>query len=95
MLYVLHAYDHTDAAAPERRQHARPAHIDRARELKAAGHLIVGGALLSATGQMIGSMMLVEFEDEAALNEWLFTDPYVTGKVWDKIDVKPFRQAVV
>ncbi len=95
MHYVIHAYDHTDEEAPQRRLKARPLHFDRARKLRADGNLVVGGALLSPEGQMIGSMMLVDFADEAGLNTWLETDPYVTGRVWDKIDVKPFRQAEV
>lgn len=95
MLYVIHAYDHTDEEAPQRRLTARPLHFDRARKLRADGNLVVGGALLSPEGQMIGSMMLVDFGKETDLNAWLETDPYVTGRVWDKIDVKPFRQAEV
>lgn len=95
MNYVIHAYDHTDEEAPQRRLIARPLHFDRARKLKDDGNFVLGGALLSPEGQMIGSMMLVDFADEADLNAWLETDPYVTGRVWDTIDVKPFRQAEV
>ncbi len=93
MLYVIHAYDYTDEQAPERRLTARPLHFDRARTLKANRHFVLGGALLSPEGQMIGSLMVLDFEEEAQLRAWLDTDPYVTGRVWEKIDVKPFRQA--
>jgi uncharacterized protein len=95
MQYVLHAYDHTDAEAPERRQKVRPDHLETARRLKENGHFVLGGALLSPSGQMIGSLLVVDFEKEDDLEQWLASDPYVTGKVWDKIDVKPFRQAQV
>jgi len=95
MNYVIHAYDYTDEEAMQRRLTARPLHFDRARRLKENGHFIVGGALLSPEGQMIGSMMLVDFDDETQLEAWLDTDPYVTGRVWEKIDVKPFRMAEV
>ena len=95
MLYVVHAYDYTDEKAPERRLTARPLHFDRARTLKANGHFVLGGALLSPEDQMIGSLMVVDFEDETQLRAWLDTDPYVTCRVWEKIDVKPFRQADV
>ncbi|TDB68006.1 YciI family protein [Arundinibacter roseus] len=93
MKYVLHAYDHIDSEAYERRMQARPAHFERARKLKADGNFILGGALLDPAGTMIGSMMLVDFETEDQLHEWLESDPYVTGKVWNTLDVKPFRQA--
>ncbi|MPR35786.1 YciI family protein [Salmonirosea aquatica] len=95
MLYVIHAYDYTDEQAHDRRLTARPLHFDRARTLKANGHFVLGGALLSPDGEMIGSLMVLDFDDETQLRTWLETDPYVTGRVWEKIDVKPFRQADV
>ena len=93
MLYVVHAYDYSDEQAPERRLTARPLHLDRARALKASGNFVLGGALLSPDERMIGSMMVMDFDGEPQLRAWLDTDPYVTGRVWEKIDVKPFRQA--
>ncbi len=95
MQYVIHAYDFTDEQALERRMAVRPNHLDTARGLKANGNFIIGGALLDPDGKMIGSMMIVDFESEEQLQQWLQNDPYVTGRVWEKIDVKPFRQAVV
>jgi uncharacterized protein len=93
MLYVIHAYDFTDEQAFERRMAVRPNHFDGAKQLKSTGNFVLGGALLDPDGKMIGSMMVVDFEDETGLNQWLQNDPYVTGKVWEKIDVKPFRKA--
>ena len=52
-----------------------------------------GGAILDDTGAMIGSATIVEFPDRAALDAWLARDPYVTGGVWQKIEVRPFRVA--
>ncbi|MBC3786752.1 YciI family protein [Spirosoma utsteinense] len=95
MQYVIHAYDHTDANALDRRMAARPAHFDYVRQLKANGQFILGGALLDADGQMIGSMLLLDLESEAQLDTYLKTDPYIVQGVWDKIDVKPFRRADV
>jgi uncharacterized protein YciI len=93
MLYVLHAYDYTDEKALERRMSVRERHLEGAKILKAEGHFVLGGALLSSEGKMMGSMMVVDFETETQLNEWLHKDPYVTGKVWEKIDIKPFKKA--
>lgn len=95
MQFVIHAYDYTDDQALERRMSVRAKHLEGAKVLKSNGHFITGGALLSPEGKMMGSMMLVEFEDEDQMNQWLQNDPYVTGKVWEKIDVKPFRKADV
>mgnify|MGYP000891451588 FL=1 len=95
MLFVIHAYDYTDAEALERRMSIRANHLEGAKVLKANGNFVMGGALLSPEGKMIGSMMVVDFEDERQMSQWLQNDPYVTGQVWEKIDVKPFRQAIV
>lgn len=95
MQYVLHAYDYTDEQALDRRMAVRPRHFEGARQLKAAGHFILGGALLDAAGKMIGSMMLLDFDSEEQLNDWLRAEVYVTGKVWERIDIKPFRQAEI
>jgi hypothetical protein len=95
MKYVIHAYDHTDADALDRRMAVRPNHLDYVRQLKAKGQFILGGALLDPAGTMIGSMLLLELENGAQLDDYLQTDPYIVQGVWDKIDVKPFRQADV
>lgn len=94
MQFLVIAYDGTDAAAPARRLAAREAHLAGARRRKAQGHTVAGGAILNDAGSMIGSAVIVEYPSRAELNEWLTTDPYVTGGVWVDIQVQPFRQAV-
>ena len=93
--YVVTAHDGTDPDALGRRMAARPAHLANVAPMVASGQMIAGGALLDDAGQMIGSVSIVDFPDHAALDQWLKTDPYVTGGVWQKIDVKSFRLAVV
>ncbi|GAB3640894.1 YciI family protein [Spirosoma arcticum] len=95
MNYVIHAYDHTDADALDRRMAVRPAHLDYVRQLKADGQFIVGGALLDSEGRMIGSMLMLDLETDEQLADYLNTDPYIVQGVWDKVDVKPFRRAEV
>ncbi|MCB1562195.1 MAG: hypothetical protein KDJ75_01350 [Alphaproteobacteria bacterium] len=93
MHFLIIARDGTDAQALERRMAAREAHIAVFREGLEAGQNLVGGALLSEEGAMQGSMLVVEFDDRETLNEWLKTDPYVTGDVWQDIEVIPFKLA--
>jgi len=95
MKYVIHAYDHTDTDALDRRMATRPNHLDYVRQLKAKGQFLLGGALLDPAGKMIGSMLMLDLETEDQLTTYLKTDPYIVQGVWDKIDVKPFRQADV
>jgi uncharacterized protein YciI len=40
---------------------------------------------------MIGSTMIVQFEDEASFQDWFNNDPYNTMGVWEKIEINPFR----
>jgi len=94
MQFVVIAYDGTDAGASGRRQAARPAHLENARRMKAEGTLLSGGAILDDGGQMIGSVLFVEFPSRAELDAWLASDPYVAGDVWRTVEARPFRVAV-
>ena len=91
--YLITAYDYTDEGALQRRMNVRPHHLDGVRALKASGNYVVGGAMLNDKGNMIGSTMILQFEDEEELETWKRTDPYITQKVWESFDVKPFKVA--
>jgi uncharacterized protein YciI len=94
MQFLITAYDGKDDGALDRRMSMREAHINGANQLKEAGHLIAGGAILDEAEQMIGSTMFVEFDSKAELDQWLASDPYVTGNVWQDISALPIRLAV-
>ena len=93
--YVIIAYDGTDADALDRRLAVREAHLENTRKLKAAGNFIEGGAMLDDQGKMIGSVVIVGFPSRNELDIWLNNDPYVTGNVWQKIEIQSFRCAPV
>jgi uncharacterized protein len=59
-----------------------------------AGHVLVGGAILSEAGEMVGSMVLVDVATREDIDAWLAADPYVTEGVWQDVEVHPFRTAV-
>jgi uncharacterized protein YciI len=92
--FLVIARDGDDAEALERRMAARPSHLEGIAPLVEAGHVLVGGAILDGQDRMVGSMLLTEFPDRAALDAWMTVDPYVTGDVWRRIEVVPFRTAV-
>jgi len=93
--YLVTAYDYTDDGALKRRMDVRPHHFDGARELKANGNFIVGGAMLDDDGKMVGSIMILQFEDEEQLEAWKQSEVYITQNVWESVDIKPFRVAEV
>ena len=93
MQWLIVARDGTDEEAPARRMAARAAHLENAAQLQAKGHLLVGGALLDDEGRMIGSACVAQFETRAELEAWLRSDPYMTGNVWQDIQIMPYRVA--
>jgi uncharacterized protein YciI len=93
MQWLIVARDGEDDGAMGRRLAARPAHLENAARLQARGHLLVDGALVDDAGEMIGSACVAQFATRAELAEWLRTDPYVTGGVWQDIEVMPYRVA--
>jgi len=91
MQFSVTAMDHTDDEALDRRMQHRDAHLAGVRQLIAEGHFLSGGAILDAEGKMIGSTLHLEFPDQASLEEHLNKDPYISGKVWEHIDIKPVK----
>jgi uncharacterized protein YciI len=95
MQFLLLAFDGTDPEALQRRLKVREEHLRKVSVLKKNGEFIFGGAILDENGKMIGSMMVYEYPDRQILEEMLKTEPYVRGKVWEKIEIKPFRLAQI
>jgi len=93
MQWLIIARDGTDAGAPARREAARPAHLEHAARLRAEGHLLVGGALTDAAGNLTGSAAVAQFATRAEFDACLRTDPYVAGGAWRAIEVLPYRVA--
>jgi uncharacterized protein YciI len=91
MHYLIIAHDGTDEKAPERRLAARDRHIASIERLKAEGRALYGAAILDIAGTMRGSILIVNFPSDEELREYLKSDPYVTGHVWEQVDVKPCR----
>ncbi len=87
--FIIIGKDGTDAAAPQRRQAARTAHLQYTQDHIA--HFKMAAAMLDETGQMNGSVMIGEFPDRAALDAWLAAEPYVTGQVWQTFEVIPCK----
>src|SRR5207248_2809172 len=88
MQFLVIGLDGTDAEAGARRAAVRQQHIDLGEQLRQVGNLWFGAALLDDSGGMNGSMYLVDFASRAELQAWLDREPYVTGGVWQSIEVR-------
>ena len=88
MQFLLLAYDGKEKLA--KRLEVRPQHLANLPK----DHVICAGGLLTEEGQMKGSAMVMEFENRAALDEYLRTEPYVVAGVWEKITVEPMNVVI-
>jgi len=87
-----------DAPGPDvaaRRKRMRESHLASLKKLRSFGQLVMAGALQNEDGETIGSTVVFDFPDRAALDAYLQTEPFVEGKVWDQIEIYPFRVAPV
>lgn len=88
MQFIITAYDGKDEKALERRLQAREEHLKGVEQRSKDGEHLYAAAILDEEEKMIGSMMVVEYPSRVELNQWLKEEPYVTGKVWEKIEVQ-------
>ena len=93
--YLIIAQDGGDDEALDRRKEVRPLHLAGAKKLKENNNFIIGGAMLDDDGNMRGSIMIVQFETKDDFQKWYDDEPYITGGVWQTVEVKPFRVADV
>lgn len=91
MQYLLTGHDGTDAEAIGRRLAVRDQHLALGDQLVAAGKMLYGGALLDENDTMIGSVLVLSFESRDELDAWLTIEPYMTGNVWQRVEIQPFR----
>lgn len=88
MLFVIIGHDGPDGAAL--RPTVRPAHLENLQPLVASGKVVVGGPFTDGSG----SLIVAEFENEAAAQAFAQSDPYVTQGVFVRVEIKPFRKVV-
>jgi len=88
MLYFVTCHDKPGGLPL--RQATRDAHIKYLEAHAEAFRL--GGPFLDDAGEaIIGSMMIVEAPDRAALDALLAQDPYKQAGLFSRIDIRPWR----
>jgi len=89
MQFTIIAHDYKDGL--ERRLTVRQKHIELGDKLVLDGKALYGVALLDDDGQMNGSVYIMDFPSRKELDDWLKTEPYVTEKVWENIEIIPCK----
>lgn len=92
MHFAVIAQDDKRAGTLEKRLNARAAHMSGLREMKADGRVVDGGAILDRDGNMVGSVMLLNFPDRASLDAYIATEPYQRQGVWGNVDIFEVRR---
>ncbi|TDJ41877.1 MAG: YciI family protein [Gammaproteobacteria bacterium] len=95
MIYAIISQDVSESGPL--RAKARPEHIERLEKLKNAGRLILAGPCPAIDSNdpgpagFTGSLVVAEFVNLTAAQQWADADPYVTGGVYAEVVVKPFK----
>ena len=82
--YVIKAYD--GEGKLDKRMEVRPRHFEGMEKMKE--HILCAGGMLDDDGKMIGSLLVIEFENREQLDEYLAHEPYVVEHVWERIEVE-------
>ena len=91
MQYLINAYDGENML--EKRMEVRPRHLENINKL--AKHVVFAGGRLNDDGKPVGSVMVMEFDTRAELDEYMKSEPYIEEKVWDKVDVEAFNTVLL
>ena len=96
MLYAIIAVDHDKSLSA--RLSARPDHLARLEALQDEGRLVLAGPHPAIDSQdpgeagFSGSLIVAEFPDLAAAEQWAAADPYSAAGVYREVRVKPFKR---
>jgi len=91
MDFLVIAMDGTDEGALDRRMAVRPDHLARIGTMKEQGQFLSGGGILDDDGNMIGSVLVLDMPDRAAVEKCIAEDAYTKGDVWRDVTIRPFR----
>jgi len=96
VLYAIISEDVEDSLG--KRMSARPAHIERLQALQDQGRLVLAGPHPAIDSDnpgeagFTGSLVVAEFDNLQAAQQWADSDPYNDAGVYAKVTVKPFKK---
>ena len=91
MQFIITAYDGENML--DKRMAVRPQHLEGMAKL--GEHVVCAGSLTDEEGKLKGSVLVVDFDDRAGVDEYLNNEPYVINKVWEKISVEPINVVIL
>ena len=91
MQFIITAHDGENML--DKRMAVRPRHLEGMAKL--GEHIVCAGGLLDDEGKMKGSVLILDFEDRAALDDYLKNEPYVLERVWERIEIETVNVVIV
>lgn len=89
MKFLVVGHDGKDEGALDRRMAVRPEHFANVMSVKdRGGSVVCAGAITDEDGKLVGSYLVMDWENRAAVDEYLKTEPYVVNNVWQEITVE-------
>ena len=89
MFYVIHAPDKADSR--DRRAATRPRHLEYWGKNAPLKVILAGPMIDEASGDMKGSVLIVEAESLEAVKQAANGDPYWTEGVFERMDISAVR----
>lgn len=90
-LYIITCIDKPNAL--EVRLANRQAHLDFAKAW--CDRMLIGGPLLSDDGEkMQGSMLILDVEDRAQVDEFIQNDPYGKAGLFESVTVRRYKKVL-
>lgn len=90
MLFVIQCIDKPDHLAV--RLSTRDAHLEYVARF--ADRLLMAGPFLDEEGQMTGSMLILDFDDRAAVEAFCAEDPYALAGLFERVTVTRWKKAL-
>lgn len=90
MLFAALCYDKPDRL--DLRMSTRAAHLSYLD--KHAASVKLGGPFLDANEKPIGSMLILDCENETKAQEMLAEDPYAQAGLFERVEIRPWRRVV-
>ena len=91
MQFIITAHDGENVM--DKRMAVRPRHLEGMAKL--GEHIVCAGGLLDDEGKMKGSVLILDLEDRAALDDYLKNEPYVVEHVWEKIEIETVNVVIL
>lgn len=85
MQFLITAYDKQEEGILARRAELRPSHLENLSGM----NVLCAGPIRDEDGNPAGSYLVMEFDNRDQVDDYLASEPYISGGVWGtcKVDI--------